>query len=235
VYERKLTYDGTLAYSRCFIVLKNQYGVIVHFTNFHKYVVTHGDMVYRPLASGSCEKLLYVCSMLNYVLIDNYETTGASHVFQITRNMLERFFCDYALETLTDGTHRSCYSIEYCVSTVTSFFRRLCRDYDGYMSVSIVQLYTENVVYGARGKKIKKLTPDFQVCGISENKRIFRDVPTKAFALLLNLAFKYAPEIAFAICVQAFAGLRPGEAMNLRQEHSPLGAGLVVTTMFSPV
>ena len=229
VYERKLTHEGNVAYSRCFIVLKNQYGVIVNFTNYHNYMVTYGNFVYRPLASNTREKLLYICDMLNYVLIDNNETIGVNHVFQINRNMLEIFFRDYALTPRPNGKHRSRQSIEKCVSTVTMFFRKLCREYDGYMAISIDQLYTEKTVYDSRRKSHKKLIPNFQVCGITENKKIFRDIPTKVLDLLLNQAFKYAPDIAFALCVQAFAGLRPGEAMSLRQEKSPLGTGITVT------
>jgi integrase len=229
VYERRLTHEGTIPYSRNFIVLKNQYGVIVHFTGFHKYAVTYDDAVYRPIASGAREKLLYVCDMLNCVLIDHHENTGAVHVFQINRDMLETFFRDYALELLPNGTHRNRQSIEKCISSVTIFFRKLCLEYSGYMSISIDQLCRERLVYSRRGKTGKRLVPDFRVCGIPDGKRIFRDMPTKVFALLLNRAFKYTPEIAFAICVQAFAGLRPGEAMCLRQENSPFGAGITVT------
>ena len=231
VYERRLIHDGTMAYSRSFIVLKNQYGVIVHFTGFHKHVASYGDAVYRPFASDIREKLLYVCDMLNYILVDRYETTGAAHVFQISRNMLERFFRDYALEPMPNGRHRSRQSIEKCVSSVTSFFRKLCREYDGYMAVSIDQLYIEKPAHSIRGRGRKKLAPAFRVRGIPENRRIFRDIPTKVFALMLNQAFRYVPEIAFAICAQAFAGLRPGEAMNLRQEISPLGAGITITVI----
>jgi integrase len=97
------------------------------------------------------------------------------------------------------------------------------------MAVDAPQLYREKTVYTIRGKGRQKLVPDFQVRGIPGNERIFRDIPTKVFALLLNQVFKHTPEIAFAICVQAFAGLRPGEAMNLRQEGSPLGTGVAIT------
>jgi len=229
LYERRLIRDGAMPYSRSFIVLKNQYGIIVHFTCFHKFVATHGDSVYRPIASDMREKLLYVCEMLNYVLIDRYEDTGAAHVFQISREMLEVFFRDYALEALPNGTYRSRQSIEKCVSSVTMFFRKLCREYGDYMAVSTSQLYVEKPIRSGRGKTVNKLVPNFQVRGIPESKRIFRDIPTKVFALLLNQAFKYTPDIAFAICIQAFAGLRPGEAMCLRQESSPLGSGVAIS------
>lgn len=42
VYERKLVREGVLQYSRSFIVPKNQYGVIVHFTELHKQVYCSG-------------------------------------------------------------------------------------------------------------------------------------------------------------------------------------------------
>ncbi len=229
VYERKLTHEGMMSYSRSFIVIKNQYGVIVHFTNFHRYVASYGDAVYRPLASDVREKLIYVCDMLNYVFIDQYASTKATHVFQVTHDMLSAFFRDYALEKLLNGAYRSRQSIEKCVSAVTMFFRKLCREHDGYTSITVGQLLIEKSVRGSGRKSQRKLRPNFQVRGIPKTERIFRDIPTKVFALLLNQAFKHTPEIAFAICVQAFAGLRPGEALNLRQESSPIGAGIVIT------
>jgi len=229
VYERKLESGGAGAYSRSFIVLKNQYGVIVRFTVFHKYADSYENSVYRPIASDAREKLLYVCAMLNHVLIDCYESTGTSHVFQVSKEMLDAFFRDYALETLPNGTHRSRQSIEKCVSSVTSFFRKLCRKYGGYMAIGTDELYREKMVFGTRGGVRKRLAPNFQVRGIPENKHIFRDLPTKVFALLLHEAWQHMPEIAFAICAQAFAGLRPGEAMCLRQESSLLGSGITIT------
>jgi len=57
----------------------------------------------------------------------------------------------------------------------------------------------------------------------------FRELPTKAFKILMNLAFRYSPDISFAMCLQAFAGLRAGEVCNIRQEHSPLGRSITLT------
>ena len=58
---------------------------------------------------------------------------------------------------------------------------------------------------------------------------IFRDIPTKVIEILIPMAFRYAPDIALAMCLQAFAGLRASEAMNVRQESSPYGPGLIIT------
>ena len=229
VFEHTLVFDETRVYPRSFIVLKNQYNVIVHFTCFHNYVDAYEKGVCIPLASDAKAKMRYICAMLNYILIDHYEEFGAGHIFSVTKDMLITFFQDYALAKQPDGGFRGRQSIEKCVSTVTSFFRKLYRKFGGYMSVSMSDLYTERIVFTKHGKMQKRLSPDFKVRGIATNKTIFRDIPTKVFQIIVHLAFRWMPEIAFAICLQAFAGLRPGEVCNVRQETSPLGSGLVVT------
>lgn len=84
-------------------------------------------------------------------------------------------------------------------------------------------------MYNKYGRSSKKRIPAFQVRGISKHDEKLRDIPTKAFKILLSLAFRYAPDIAFAICLQAFAGLRAGEVCNVKQEGSPMGNGLMFT------
>ena len=76
VFERKLIFDKTRIYSRSFIVLKNQYDVIVYFTSYHNYVDAYEKGVCIPLASDAKTKMRYICAMLNYILIDNYESCG---------------------------------------------------------------------------------------------------------------------------------------------------------------
>jgi integrase len=90
-------------------------------------------------------------------------------------------------------------------------------------------LVAEKLVRTKRGDVVGKVVPAFQVKGIRSQSEAFRELPTKAFTILFNLAFRYAPDIAFALCLQAFAGLRAGEVCNVRQENSPLGSGLAFT------
>jgi integrase len=185
--------------------------------------------VFAPLVSDAEAKLRYVCVMLNYVLIEHYERFHIDHVFKISREALECFFRDYAQGTLKDGSHRGKQSVEKCVHAVTMFFRKLRRKFGGYVLLREVDLVAETTVRDRRGQIRQKKTPTFQVKGFPNHKEAFRELPTKAFQILLSLAFRYAKDIAFAICLQAFAGLRAGEAMNVRQEGSPLGNGLVIT------
>lgn len=84
------------------------------------------------------------------------------------------------------------------------------------MNLAAGELYRQESYYSYGGRLCVRDRPDFQVKGAAEAIRPFRDLPTKAFELLIPQAFRYAPEIAFAMCLQAFAGLRAGEAMNIR-------------------
>lgn len=229
VYEHKLVTADGMTYPRSFIVIKNSYGVIIRFTRLHNFAGAYENKVYRPLASDAKEKLHYICRMLNYVLVDHYSIYGIDHVFKVSKDMLVSFFMDYALEKKPDGTHKGSQSIEKCVYAVTLFFSKLIYKYGSYVALRRNELYKEKEICTGKGKWIKKKIPDFQIRGVPEEKGIFRDIPTKVFQILMNLAVRYSPDIALAIGLQAFGGLRPGEVCNVRQESSPKGAGILFT------
>jgi len=229
LYGHKLIAVNGEVYTRYFIVVKNRFGVIARFTNLHNYAGIYEGKVFIPITSDAESKLRYICMMLNYILIRHYDDFRIDHVFKVSRKVLEQFFRDYATEQLPNGRYRGEQSIQKCVYAVTFFFRNLRRKFGGYMLLHEANLVFEEKVYDRRGKLRVKKKPVFQVRGFPNRKEAFRELPVKAFKILLNLAFRYAPDIAFAICLQAFAGLRAGEAMNVRQEGSPLGNGLIFT------
>ena len=229
VYEHKLVTEDGLSYIRSFIVLKNQYGVIVRFTRLHNYTGAYNNKTVRPLASDANARMHYICMMLNYILIDNYEVYRIDHMFKVTKEMLVAFFTDYAMGTKADGGHRGSESVENCIHSVTLFFAKLSWKYGGYVTMKRNELYREKQGYDHRGRLVKRSVPDFEIRYVPEEKEIFRDIPTKVFKILMNLTLRYAPDIAFAMGLQAFAGLRPGEVMNVRQEGSPKGNGIIFT------
>ena len=229
VYRHRLLAPDCSVYVRPFIVIRNSYGVIVRFTNLHNYVGIFDGKVFRPLVSDAEKKLYYICKMLNYVIVEHYSEFGIDDVTQISREALEAFFREYALEPKIDGSFRSSQSIEKCVGAVVTFFRNLRRKLGECVFLTDANLVTERIVRTKHGEVLSKNVPAFQVNGISAPSDTFRELPTKAFKILLNLAFRYAPDIAFALCLQAFAGLRAGEVCNVRQESSPLGGGIVFT------
>jgi integrase len=227
VYKHRLTAPDGSVYNRPFIVIRNWRSVIVRFTNLHNYAGVYADKVFLPLVSDAEKTLYYVCRMLNYVLIEHYVEFGTDDVLKINRTALEAFFRDYALKAKPDGSFRGAQSIEKCVGSVVAFFRNLRRKFGERVLLADSDLVTEKLIRTKRGDVASKKVPAFQVRGIRSRNEAFRELPTKAFKTLLNLAFRYAPDIAFALCLQAFAGLRASEVCNVRQENSPLGGGIV--------
>ena len=229
VYQHRLMAADGQIYARPLIVIKNSFGVIVRFTDLHDYAGVYAGKTFVPLQSDAKSKLYYICRMLNYVLVERFSDFGADHVFEVSREMLEQYFRDYAETPQANGEYRSPASIEHCVAAITEFFRRLCRKFTTRMSLKETELVTEKLVRNRRGEMVAKHVPAIQVRGTWRAMPIFRELPTKAFEVLMNQAFRYASDIAFAMCLQAFAGLRAGEVCNVRQEQSPLGSGLVIS------
>ena len=229
VYRHRISAPDGSVYTRPFIVIRNGCGVIVSFTCFHNFVGIFERRVFLPLVSDAEKKLYYVCKMLNYIIIEHYDELGIDDVRQISRSALEIFFRDYALEAKPDGDFRGKQSIEKCVTTITSFFVNLRRKFGDRVVLTSADLVADKLIRNSRGELVHKTVPAFQVKGIRSQNEAFRELPTKAFKVLLNLAFRYAPDIVFAMCLQAFAGLRAGEACNVRQEGSPLGGGIVLS------
>ncbi len=229
VYVHQLVTPDGVSYPRCFIVIRNEYDVIVYFTKLHRFVGVYEGSVCRPLSADAREKMIYITQMLNYILIDHKAIYRIDHIFKITKDMLAAFFMDYSLKEKKSGGHRGSQDVEKCILAVTCFFSRLCRKYSGYCAINKDELYSDKKVYPRYGKQHLVSVPDFQIPVISEPKEIFRDIPTKVFQILMNIALRYDPDIAFAMSFQAFAGLRPGETMNVRQESSPKGPGISLT------
>lgn len=229
VYSIQSEFDAGRTYTRSFIVIRDQYGLIVRFTNLEMFAGIYKGKTYRPITSDPQKKLHYICRMLNYCLIEHGKKYKIRHVFGITKSMLNDFFHEYALEQKADGSHKGSYSIEKCIGAVTGFMWNLAKDYGGYMKIHKEDLYVEKTVYVGKGKNSIKKVPDFCIPVVDEVKPIFRDIPTEVFEVMLPLAFRYVPDIALGICLQAFAGLRAGEVCNVRQESSPLGPGFIFT------
>lgn len=235
VYSLRNTMEDGRVFTRSFIVIKNGYGVIARFTRLQEYAGIYTRGTYKPITANPEAKLYFICGMLNYVLVEHGAEYGIRHVFDITKGMLEDYFDAYAMEQKKDGSYHSKESVEYCIAYVTGFMSRLSWKFGGYMKVSNAELYVEKSCLTHKGTLVKKNVPAFQAMGIPESDGAFREMPTKAMEILVPLAFRYTRDIAFGLCLQAFAGLRASEVCNVRQECSPLGVGIRFTEVAGKV
>lgn len=222
------TPDG-ISYTRSFIVMKDEDGIIRKFTHLQDYAALYEREIFLPVSANPEAKLYHICAMLNYLLVDHGAEYGIRHVFDITAAMMDAFFSEYALCPKVDGSHRGKASVERCIHACTGFMGKLSNSYGGFMKVGWNELYRKQCCYTRGGQRITRWVPVFKVRGITDVSEPFRDLPTAVLEILIPLAIRHARDIAFAICLQAFAGLRAGEAMSVRQENSPLGAGIIIT------
>jgi len=229
VYKHRITAPDGSVCLRSFIVIRNQYGVIVRFTNLHNFAGIYTGKIVVPISADAEKKLYYICKALNHILIENRAEFGIDAVFDITVDALEKFFRDYAEKAMPNGRFRGAQSIGKCVSALTGFFVKLRKKYGDRVALTEQDLFVQRTFTNRRGISETKRVPAFQVRCIQNNETIFRELPLAALIELLNHAFRYTPDIAFAICLQAFAGLRAGEVCNVRQAGSPIGAGITFT------
>ena len=227
VFSIRNSLENGISYRRSFIVLKNGYGMIVRFTRLEDYAGIYSWRTYKPLQADPEPKLYFICGMLNYMLVENGKRFGIRHVFDITKPMLEEYFNSYAMAEKPDGGYHKESTVEKCISVVTQFMANLSRKFGGYVKVTRDELYVEKTIRLHTGKLEIRHIPNFQATGVfEESDGPFRDMPAKVMEILIPMAIKYAPDIAFGIALQAFAGLRAGEVCNVRQECSHYGAGI---------
>ena len=209
-----------------FIYLVDSHGIPILITHLQDYVtesLTRPD----PYSSTMEKRCYFFCSMLNYILIENHDRYGISSVLEINHDMMQDFFSDYALDIIYTDEHRTSSVVWRCVRVCTFTMRQILLKHRDRMALKLEDLLVPKQIHDYRGCKKIDYVPNFTAHGHDfVTTPIYREIPTEALELLISLAFKRAPNIVFALCLQAFAGLRPSEVCNVRQECSPLGPGI---------
>lgn len=227
VYEQKLVYDADKLIRRQLIVLKDQDGDIVGWTDFHKYARSGKKSLSRSIYSGQDRRCIYAALLLNYVFFDKYHITKLT---DITVEMVRCFLTDYGLCRLpedTEDTHRTKNSVNICISQILDFLDLMIRD-NPSCKMKIDELYRTEKVFDRRRKRyIDKKVPTFEVNYCSNNRKIFRDIPEGAFQIIMNEITENHRNILMLAALSAFAGLRPSECCNVRRTDSALGSGIL--------
>ena len=65
VYEHRLIGPDGILYTRAFIVLKNQYGIIVRFTRLHNFLGIYEGKVCRPITADGVSRAILTGSFLH--------------------------------------------------------------------------------------------------------------------------------------------------------------------------
>lgn len=166
-----------------------------------------------------------VTSFLNDVLIDNYEKYLLTDICEINIDVVKDYLRRYSKKT-----NKSCKALTKNTviihrNLISNFLYNLC------LSSSMKKLKKEEIIREVKYRErngititrpeylIKVVYPKHPAGYVSLN----RDMPSELVERFIDCAKMYDPEIAFAIVIMAYAGLRIGEVVNLRGRNSCYG------------
>lgn len=225
VYEHRLTYTNGNKLKRQFIVLKDNEGNIVAWTNFHKYA-KGGKSSVKSVYADSSKRCYSIVNLLNYVFFEKYQIAKLT---DITSEMVKDYLNDFGLCKLPwddEHTHRNKNTVELNVAYTMDFLTHVIRD-NRKCKMKISDLYIEEKVFSKTKKRyVDKKVPIFEVNYTPRYNPIFRDITEGAFQIIFNEVIENYPNIIMLVALGAFAGLRPSECCNVRRADSTLGAGL---------
>lgn len=225
VYNHSLVYGNNRIAVRKFIVLNHTDGTKM-FTDFHRFTGNPNRKI-KSFNSDGDKRCTYICKFLNYAFF----SVGISSLSELTLDTGQKFINAYAMHELPEDdeyTKRSESTIDFCVSYIFDFYTNLATDKHSKCHFKLSDLYRHISVRNKYGKVILKKVPLFNVEYIPSYKvPIFRDMPNKAFQVLFDHIVDEHKDLLGLVLNQAFAGLRPSEACNVRRPDSPLGAGII--------
>lgn len=227
VYEHKIVIKNGMLIIRKFIVLRaTATGDIISFTNFHKYIKSNKNMLAKSISEDGNKRQIYVAKLLNYLFFDS--DYKIKRLADISLKMVEDFLNAYGLGELCDNDNiRSEATVKKCVTVIIDFLDELTSRENCILKKK--ELYKE-IEYRTKTGKIKtKKIPVFDVRYIPKENYILRDMPEKVFSLIMNKIRTNYPDIIMVASASAFAGVRPGEAVNIRRRDSILGQGIKFT------
>ena len=224
VYKYRFVYGNQLIATKQFIVLCHSDGTKT-FTDFHRYVNNPNRKTKNFNENGN-NRFVFITKFLNYAFF----TEGIKSLSELTVEIGKNFLNAYGMHELPEDDEyvtRNKVTVERCVKTILDFYINLVNDKKSGCRITAVDLYKTIIVRNKHGKAYKKNIPQFEVRYITSAKApIYRDIPNKAFVLLFDHIVMNHKELLGLVMHQAFAGLRPSEACNVRRMDSPLGAGI---------
>lgn len=224
IYEHYVITEDNERQKFCFIVLVDGDGMIVKWTDFHRYAVSGRP---RPTSGDTTYRYRYAVRLLNYCFFQEYHIRRLS---DMTAEMVKKFLACFAMCTLpgdTQKTHREKNTVIGCINAILDFVTNLKADHPE-SAMDLSRLYRTKEKFDkkkGRFANIKVLDFDIQYRN-SKKKEMFRDMPEKVFEIVFNEIYSNHKDILMLVALQAFAGLRPSEACNVRRVDSALGPGI---------
>ena len=228
VYNHQFVVAGNRIITRKFIVLKFTDGRL-QFTNYHKYIKSTHKV--KDLADDGNNRFHFVAQLLNYCHFE----LGVKKFDLVTVSDIQSFLQAYGMCELpwdSEDCHRSLDTIKRCVRVIFDFISAYVDDKNNHSIIRKGNLYKMVDRRTTTGRVVQIKEPVFEVYyKKTGNTPLLRDIPNKAFLMLLNHITVHHTDILGITANCAFAGLRGAEGCNVRRSDSPLGPGVVIHTV----
>ncbi len=228
IYTSKNNYHGLLI-CRDLIIIKDDDGHIVRWTNFHMFCVAPSKAkTVKHITSYDHKRTVTIVAFLNYVF---FERKLVTRLTDITVEHARMYLTAYGMCELADDTkdtHRNEKTVTTTLNYILDFYKILSQN----CSVSYKEddLYKTTTRFSKRvHRMVKHREPTFEVFYKTETVPIFRDMPESVFRIIFNEIFCNHKDLLMLVAGSAFGGCRPGESCNFRREESPYGPGLSIT------
>ena len=221
--EQVITEKGNIQ-NVWFIALKDRKtNVTIQLTPYTK-LIRYSDSTIDQRRSSTIKVWgQFVCRFLNFVLIDNYSQFKIDDIKKVSLEIGNKFLKEYAKGNI-GGEEKSLESLK-------KEMKKLCKLYSYIKSIykkDATKIYKLKWKY----KDARNRTRYINHFSLDDNDNerlkfdIFRNMPSDIFEVFLRLSEIHYPELTFAIALQAYAGLRPGEICNVRQSIDPKNPGV---------
>lgn len=224
VYRHNFVVKDSTLIGRQFVVIRDAEGKL-QFTDFHRYINSAYNV--RKITDDGNNRFRFIIQLLNYVFFH----CGLEKLEDISVELVKEFLNDYGMCDLPwddENTSRSKDTVNRCVATVMDFLTALIEDPKTECKIKVKDLYRMVNKRDKKGHVYQVKEPVFEVRYLGRFKSpIFRDMPNRAFQLLLEHIIYQHTDILGLVINSAFGGLRPSEACNVRRPDSPLGPGII--------
>ena len=220
VYETNREISSSEMRNDKMIVLQDENGTVLEFTRLEAFA---GEFCggHRVIKERAGQELYYIVQFLNFIFIDNLFKYKVRTLCEVTWKMVVDFFDFYRTKKNSQGQYISEQSLRKCVAAVSNFLANYASAMGDMCFLRPEELLHVEFVRHQGGQSKRQYRPRYQekpMQSIPVAK--LRDMTQSVYRILLDTTYQHDPMIAFAMESGRTAGLRPSEAMNMRQDAS---------------
>lgn len=210
--------------TRKLIVMKDDNNFIVKWTNLHRFITPHSGI--QEIQKNGNSKFDCVVIFLNYIFFYKKRKSVIDTKFEDVVDFINAYSLG---DTDFLGARKNkTATVKKCLNSVLDFLKEVYMEYPELCKYNPDRFFRNKKIIDKRGKITMKKELSFKTNTDENDKRILRDIPDGVFWVLFHHIRINHRDIFMPFVLSAFAGLRPSEALNVRREDSPLGAGLIL-------